>query len=75
MLYNAVFTSWHCLFALLLEKDINDHYSFRFPQIYQAGQQRKYFNYGIFWKWIILAAWHGAACFFTPMIVSFLNKY
>jgi magnesium-transporting ATPase (P-type) len=31
MLYNAVFTSWHCLFTLLLEKDVNYDYSFRYP--------------------------------------------
>ena len=31
MLYNAVFTSWHCLFTLYLEKDVNFNYSFRYP--------------------------------------------
>ena len=71
MLYNAVFTSWHCLFAMLLEKDCNEHYSFKYPEIYQAGQLGKYFNYGIFWKWIILALWHGLVCFYIPIIVYY----
>jgi magnesium-transporting ATPase (P-type) len=31
MLYNVLFTSWHCLFAMILERDANDHLSFKFP--------------------------------------------
>jgi len=67
MLYNAVFTSWHCLFTLLLEKDVNFNYSFRFPEIYKSGQLCYYFNYGVFWRWILLGLWHGAVCFYLPM--------
>jgi magnesium-transporting ATPase (P-type) len=36
-LYNAFFTSWHCLFAYLLEMDVNDHYTYKYPKIYKAG--------------------------------------
>jgi magnesium-transporting ATPase (P-type) len=67
MLYNAVFTSWHCLFTLLLEKDVNFNYSFRFPEIYKSGQLCHYFNYGVFWRWILLGVWHGGVCFYLPM--------
>ena len=70
MLYNAVYTSWHCLFAMLLEKDTNDHYSFRYPQLYKAGQLGKLFNYGIFWQWVLAALWHGLVCFSLPMFVN-----
>jgi magnesium-transporting ATPase (P-type) len=68
LLFNAIFTSWHCLLALLLEKDVNYSYSFKYPEIYKAGQICYFFNYGIFWKWIILGFWHGAVCFYLPMI-------
>lgn len=68
MLYNAVFTSWHCLFTMLLEKDVNFNYSFKYPQIYKSGQLCQFFNYGVFWKWILLGFWHGAVCYFLPII-------
>eukprot|EP00347_Sterkiella_histriomuscorum_P000659 403374990 len=70
MMYNAIFTSWYCLFSQLLERDVNDQYSYRYPIVYKAGQLGRYFNYRIFWKWIILALIHGALCFFIPIMTS-----
>lgn len=70
MLYNAIFTSWHSLFTLLLEKDVNYHFTYRYPQIYKVGQLRLYFNYAVFWKWILMAIWHGAVCYYLPIMAS-----
>eukprot|EP00347_Sterkiella_histriomuscorum_P002846 403366575 len=64
MLYNAVWTSWHCLFAY----DVNDQYVYRYPVVYKAGQLSKYFSFKVFWRWIILSVWHGAVCFYGVMI-------
>lgn len=64
MLYNAVWTSWHCLFAYLFEQDVSDEFAYKFPIIYEAGQKQLYFSYGVFWKWIFLALFHGAVTFF-----------
>jgi len=50
MLYNAVFTSWPCLFAFLFEQDCNDQYTYKYPKLYKAGQQGRYFTFGIFWR-------------------------
>jgi phospholipid-transporting ATPase len=70
MLYNILFSSWHCLIAFYLEKDVNDHLSFRYSKIYQAGQLGKTFNFLVFWKWILMAMVHGAFCFYLPIISS-----
>jgi magnesium-transporting ATPase (P-type) len=67
MLYNVLFSSWHCLIAIFLEKDVNDHLSFRYSKIYQAGQLGKTFNFFVFWKWILMAILHGAVCFYLPI--------
>lgn len=72
-MYNAFFTSWHCLFSQLMEKDINDHFSYRFPVVYKAGQKGLYFNFKVFWKWIVLAIWHGVVCFYGTIVVSISN--
>jgi magnesium-transporting ATPase (P-type) len=66
-MYNAFFTSWQCLFAYMLERDINEEYILRYPQVYKAGQMGKYFSYGTFWKWIVQAAYHGAMTFYFVM--------
>lgn len=38
-LYNAFFTSWLCLFALMFERDVNDEVSMQRPYLYHAGQK------------------------------------
>lgn len=63
-LYNAFFTSWLCLFALMFERDVDEARSARHPILYQAGQQKLYFNFKVFWKWIGLSIIHGAGCFY-----------
>mmetsp|Transcript_29403 Transcript_29403/g.28548 ORF Transcript_29403/g.28548 Transcript_29403/m.28548 type:complete len:240 (+) Transcript_29403:451-1170(+) len=66
-LYNAFFTSWTCLFAYLLEKDINDEFIQKYPKVYQAGQVGAYFSYGKFWKWMFQAIFHGIVTYFMVM--------
>ena len=63
-LYNAFFTSWLCLFAMMFERDADDKLSMRSPILYQAGQKKIYFNFAIFWKWIALSILHGGATFY-----------
>lgn len=36
-LYNALWSSWACLFAYSLEQDVNEEYVYRFPIVYTAG--------------------------------------
>ena len=82
MLYNAVWTSWHCLFAYLYEQviiqlyivcfqDIGPQFSYKYPIVYEAGQRSEFFSYKVFWKWLILAFYHGAVTFYG---VQFVRK-
>lgn len=63
MLYNSLWTSLTCLFAFSFEKDIMNE-SLRVPQLYKLGQERHYFSYRIFWKWVALSIYHGIIIFF-----------
>ena len=36
-------------------------------QLYSYGQQKKFFNLLIFWKWIFLAFLHGFCCYWVPI--------
>ncbi len=67
-MYNALWTSWPCLFAFALEKDLEEEKFEYFPILYQAGQIRFYFNMKVFWTWIFYALFHGLAIF---IVVSF----
>eukprot|EP00359_Climacostomum_virens_P001863 CAMPEP_0204898568 /NCGR_PEP_ID=MMETSP1397-20131031/1370_1 /ASSEMBLY_ACC=CAM_ASM_000891 /TAXON_ID=49980 /ORGANISM="Climacostomum Climacostomum virens, Strain Stock W-24" /LENGTH=1118 /DNA_ID=CAMNT_0052066443 /DNA_START=715 /DNA_END=4071 /DNA_ORIENTATION=+ len=73
MLYNSFFTSWPCMFTYVLEQDVNAEYTYRYPEIYGAGQKRIYFTFTGFWKWIILAIIHGGLCFAIPMLELYNN--
>jgi magnesium-transporting ATPase (P-type) len=64
MLYNSLWTSLTCLFAYALERDVPYNETLKFPLLYEAGQKKQYFSYGIFWKWVILAVFHGFIIFF-----------
>ena len=70
MLYNALWTSWPCIFTFVLERDVCAEYSMDHPILYRAGHVRHYFNFRIFWKWMIFAIWHGWVCFYFPTLVS-----
>lgn len=64
MLYNSLWTSLTCLFAYAIERDVTYQISKKYPELYEAGQQNKYFTFWIFWKWVILALFHGVVTFF-----------
>jgi len=66
-LYNAVFTSWSCLFAYMYDRDVNETYALRYPMLYKSGQVGSLFNYWAFWRQILYALWHGLLCFFVPI--------
>lgn len=82
ILYNSVWTSWPCIFAFSIEKDIPDNkdrkhndrnnllgkYFEMVPCLYIAGQIKHYFNMKVFWSWLIYAVTHGAACYLYVML-------
>jgi len=62
--YNAFWTSWPCIFAYSIEKDVDEEISFKYPKLYKAGQQNYYFSLKKFWIWIVFALIHGVVIFF-----------
>ncbi len=45
MLYNALWTSWPCMFTFIFDKDVTDDLSLRNPIFVEAGHLRQYFNF------------------------------
>ena len=71
-MYNAIFTSWCCIFVFSFEKDVDLILVKKFPVLYEAGQKNFFFNITYFWKYIIYAVAHGIFCFLISQYL-FLN--
>ena len=62
-MYNAIFTSWCCIFVFTFERDVDLILVKKFPVLYEAGQKNYFFNITYFWKYILYAILHGFFCF------------
>ena len=71
-MYNAIFTSWCCIFVFSFEKDVELNIVKKFPVLYEAGQRNYFFNLKIFWKYIFYAVLHCVLCFLISQYL-FLN--
>lgn len=67
-LYNSFWTSWPCMFTYVFEQDLDAATSLQYPVAYAAGQRNLYFNYRLFWRWILMAVYHGALCYWVPFV-------
>jgi len=72
ILYDAVFSSWACLFIFSLEKDVDLRSVKRYPVLYQPGILGSYFNFKEIIYFVSCAAFHSICCFF---ISCFTLKY
>jgi len=64
--YNAIFTSWHILFALGWDKGVPDYVANCHPELYADGPQRRQFNPCIFFFWMCYAVLHGCVAWIVP---------
>ncbi|TSK72148.1 Phospholipid-transporting ATPase IC [Bagarius yarrelli] len=64
-LYNVLYSSLPVLLVGLLDQDVNDKLSLRFPRLYLPGQQGSMFNY----KNFFISLFHGI---FTSLIIFFI---
>ena len=69
-LYNSLWTSLTCLFAFSFEEDtFQQKIVYSHTKLFKAGQRKKYFSIGVFWKWVILSAIHGATVYWVCQTV------
>uniref|UniRef100_A0A6Q2X9X6 Phospholipid-transporting ATPase n=1 Tax=Esox lucius TaxID=8010 RepID=A0A6Q2X9X6_ESOLU len=64
-LYNVMYTSLPVLLVGLLDQDVNDKLSQKFPKLYLPGQQGALFNY----KNFFISLFHGI---FTSLVIFFI---
>ena len=57
----------------MFERDVPDNFSVSNPRLYHAGQKGLFFNFMIFWKWIILSIIHGGTNYYVIVYVIFFH--
>lgn len=72
-MYNCFFTSWPCVIAYSIDKDVDEETTFKYPDLYLAGQKRFYFNLKIFWIWIFYAILHGVLTYFGIHLIYYFG--
>ena len=66
MLYNALWTSWPCMFTFMFDIDVDKEMSMKNPIFFEAGHRRVYFNFKVFWVYLSKALFHGVLCYYIP---------
>ncbi|KAG7193218.1 aminophospholipid translocase [Scheffersomyces spartinae] len=67
--YNVFFTVLPPFVLGVFDQFVSARLLDRYPQLYQLGQQRKFFNVNIFWSWIINGFYHSAVIFLTAYYI------
>lgn len=70
LLFNAFWTSWPCMMNYALDQDANALSSINYPKLYKAGPMGKFFNFRVFWGWMLSSFWHGIICFWFVVFVK-----
>lgn len=68
MLYNALWTSWPCIFTFMFDVDVPRPLALKNPIFFEAGHRRVYFNYKVFWLYLSKAIFHGVLCYYIPIM-------
>ncbi|XP_048847399.1 probable phospholipid-transporting ATPase IM isoform X1 [Brienomyrus brachyistius] len=65
-LYNLVYTALPVLGMSLFDQDVNDRWSFQYPQLYVPGQRNMYFSKGTFAACVVHSIYSSLVVFFIP---------
>jgi len=68
MLYNALWTSWPCMFTFMFDIDVGRELTLKNPIFFEAGHRRTYFNFKVFWTYLSKALFHGILCYYIPLL-------
>ncbi|XP_038153492.1 phospholipid-transporting ATPase ID-like [Cyprinodon tularosa] len=65
-MYNMVYTATPVLALGLFEQDVNDRWSFHYPQLYSPGQLSKFFSKKAFVHIVMISCYTSLVIFFIP---------
>ncbi|KAM9323031.1 phospholipid-transporting ATPase ID-like [Pholidichthys leucotaenia] len=65
-LYNTIYTALPVLGLCLFDQDVNDRWSFQYPQLYTPGQLNQYFSKKAFLNCMLHSVYSSIVLFFIP---------
>nr|XP_057919997.1 phospholipid-transporting ATPase ID-like [Doryrhamphus excisus] len=65
-MYNVLYTVLPVVGMSLFDQDVNDHWSFRYPQLYSPGPLNVYFNKTSFVRCVMHSCYSSLVVFFIP---------
>lgn len=68
-LYNVLFTVFPPFVMGIFDQFVSARLLDRYPQLYQLGQQRKFFNQTLFWGWILNGFYHSGLIFLCSYFI------
>ncbi|KAK6645447.1 hypothetical protein RUM43_001724 [Polyplax serrata] len=66
--YNVVFTAAPPLAMGLFDKVCSSEARLTYPKLYKPSQNAQYFNFRVFWVWILNALFHSLLLFWLPLL-------
>lgn len=73
--YNVLFTVFPPFVMGVFDQFVSARLLDRYPQLYQLGLQRKFFNVTIFWGWIVNGFYHSAVIFVCMVSINLYSNY
>ena len=68
-LYNVLFTVFPPFVMGVFDQFVSARLLDRYPQLYQLGQQKKFFNQKIFWGWVLNGFYHSGLIFLCSFFI------
>lgn len=73
--YNVLFTVFPPFIMGVFDQFVSARLLDRYPQLYQLGLKKKFFNVTIFWGWIINGFFHSAVIYVCMMFIYRYSTY
>jgi len=67
--FNLFFTSWPILIFAMFEKDVQEFYLQKYPELYNRTQNNSDFTLKTFYFWMVNAIWHSLVFYFGTLLL------
>eukprot|EP00163_Fabomonas_tropica_P014181 TRINITY_DN2587_c0_g1_i2.p1 TRINITY_DN2587_c0_g1~~TRINITY_DN2587_c0_g1_i2.p1 ORF type:complete len:1102 (+),score=256.90 TRINITY_DN2587_c0_g1_i2:1098-4403(+) len=74
-MFNIIFAFFPILVHAICEQDVSAAYVIKYPKLYRAGQLRQYFNFRVFWGWVLTAIYHSCVTFMITVFTLAHENY
>eukprot|EP00163_Fabomonas_tropica_P014185 TRINITY_DN2587_c0_g2_i3.p1 TRINITY_DN2587_c0_g2~~TRINITY_DN2587_c0_g2_i3.p1 ORF type:complete len:1203 (+),score=339.25 TRINITY_DN2587_c0_g2_i3:849-4457(+) len=67
--FNLIFAFLPIIAQATLDQDVSQEKSLEYPQLYMLGIHKKFYNFRVFWGWVVSAIFHSVVLFWIPVTI------